>query len=275
MTGMNDSQIPKRFLDVIEHELEVFRAGRTVQVVNEIPDTTQIPIEDRKHWLRIPDVVCVFIDMVGSTRLSAQQYDKSTAGAYQLFTETAVRLMNAFEAPYIDVRGDGAFALFNRGQEYRALAAAVTFKTFAENEFTPRIEKATDLEVGAHIGIDQKTLLVRKVGLKRAGGRSDRQNEVWAGKCVNMAAKLAAAATPGQLLVSDRFYGRITDDHARMSCGCPTGIKTSLWEELDLGWEDQFDEDQFDFEKAYLLKSKWCTEHGAEYCEALLALGDS
>jgi class 3 adenylate cyclase len=130
--------------------------------------------------------------MMGSTKLSAEAHDNSTAGAYQLFTGTAVRLFSEFEAPYIDVRGDGVFALFNSDQPYRALAAAVTFKTFAREEFTPRIKEKTEQAVGSHLGIDQKTVLVRKLGLKRHAERTDRQNEVWAGKPVNMAAKLAS-----------------------------------------------------------------------------------
>lgn len=54
-----------------------------------------------------------------------------------------MRLFNAFEASYIDVRGDGVFALFNRDHPYRALAAAVTFKAFVHEEFVPRIKKKT------------------------------------------------------------------------------------------------------------------------------------
>jgi hypothetical protein len=120
--------------------------------------------------------------MLGSTQLSASIHENSTAGAYQLFTGTGVECFDRFEASYIDVKGDGVFALFNGNQPYRALAAAVTFKTFAKEEFVPRIKDVTGLTVGCHIGIDEKLVLVRKLGLKRYAERSDRQNEVWAGK---------------------------------------------------------------------------------------------
>ena len=47
------------------------------------------------------------------------------------------------------------------------------------------------LEAG--VGIDQGMLLVRQLGLK-----GTKRNEVWAGKPVNMAAKLSSVATqPG------------------------------------------------------------------------------
>jgi class 3 adenylate cyclase len=208
--------------------------------------------------------------MKGSTQLSATLHARGTAGAYQLFTGTAVKLFHEFEAPYIDVRGDGVFALFNQDQVYRALAAAVTFKTFAEKTFLPTLKEKTDLELGAHIGIDQETVLVRRIGMKRHADRTDRQNEVWAGKPVNMSSKLAGKAQAGELLVSDRYYERIVDVHARKSCGCPGGEKVNLWEQVDVT-----DDEKFDFATAHCLKSRWCETHGEEYCDAILALDSS
>src|SRR5690606_7789353 len=103
---------------------------------------------------------------------------------------------------------------------YTALAATVSVKTFVKNEFTPKVEDKTGLEIGGHFGMDQRTVLVRKMGLKFVEGRTDRQNEVWAGKPVNMAAKLASRSTDNKLWVSDRFYDGLKDEKATMSCGC-------------------------------------------------------
>ena len=267
--NITETQMPERLRVVIDEQLGVYDQGTSIEAVESIPDTTDIPIEDPKRWLRIPDVVCVYVDMRNSTKLSAESHDRTTAGAYQLFSGTAVKLFSAFEAPYIDVRGDGVLALFDGSQPYRALAAAVTFKTFATDEFSPAIAEATDLELDAHIGIDQKTVLVRKLGFKRYRGRSDRQNEVWAGKPVNMAAKLASAASEGELLASDRYFANLKDEHAVQSCDCG-GTKADLWTEVpvaDLGLEEIVD-----FEAAWRLKSRWCPTHGNEYCEAILAL---
>ena len=264
---IGENQLPERYRDIINEQIEIYDQGRSITVRNSIPETSEIPLEKPTHWLRIPDVICVFVDMLNSTKLSAELQDKSTAGAYQLFTGTAVRLFHEFDAPYIDVRGDGVFALFNSDQLYTALAAAVTFKTFAEEDFVPMIRKKTDVQVGCHIGIDQKTLLVRKIGLKRKNGRTDRQNEVWAGCPVNMASKLAARANDKELLVSDRFYGRLKSDLVLKSCGCPDGEKRDLWSSVDLSGETHFD-----FNRAYLLRSKWCRTHGREYCENVLKL---
>jgi class 3 adenylate cyclase len=268
------NQLPERFRHEIEDQLAIYRGGRTFEQRREIPDTRAIPLLDPKHWLRIPSVICVYVDMQGSTKLSASAHEKSTAGAYQLFTGTAVALFDSFEAPYIDVKGDGVFALFNPSQAYRALAAAVTFKTFSEVEFVPTIKGDTGLSVGCHIGIDQKLVLVRKLGLKRYSDRTDRQNEVWAGKPVNMASKLAGKTDDRDLLVSDRFYASIPDERARMSCGCVGGVPTSqkqeLWEAIDLR-----NDPLFDFATAYKLKTQWCRNHGSQFCEAILRLDTS
>jgi len=269
--GIAESQLPERFRGVIEEQLSIFNQQRGITVRNSIPDTSEIPLDNQTHWLRIPDVICVYADMKSSTQLSAETADAKTAGAYQLFTGTAVRIFNAFDAPYIDVRGDGAFALFDKDTPYRAIAAAITFKTFAKEEFVPRARKLTEVEVGAHIGVDQKVVLVRRVGLRRAEGRTDRQNEVWAGKPVNMASKLASIADNDELMASDRYYGRIQHELVVMSCGCvggkPGGEKTKLWTEVDVS-----DKKLFDFDKAHVLRTRWCENHGREYCEAILAL---
>ncbi|MCQ9207993.1 MAG: hypothetical protein NG712_01245 [Omnitrophica bacterium] len=267
------TQIPERYRNIIDEQIKIFDQQRSVQVKNKIPDTADIPIESPNHWLRIPDVICVFVDMKGSTQLSASTHDKSTAGAYQLFVGTAVKLFNEFEAPYIDVRGDGIFALFNSDAPYRAIAAAVSFKTFSREEFTPKIKELTDLGIGAHIGIDQKTVLVRKIGFKKYGGRTDRQNEVWAGKPVNMAAKLSSLATQDELVVSDRYFNNIRHESVLKTCGCVDGQpgreKVDLWTEIDVS-----DDPKYDFQKAHKLSSYWCLNHGREYCEAILKLDE-
>lgn len=211
--NITDTQVSKNILDIIERELKQFEVEPSITDYNEIPDSAKIPIENPYQWFRIKDVTCVYIDMIGSTKLSATTRQKTMAKIYRLFTETTIRIFHEFDARYIDVKGDGVFALFNYNQVYRALAAAVTIKTFVEEEFIPKIGTITDENeklIGAHIGIDRNTLLVRRFGLKRTEDRTDRQNEVWAGKTVNMAAKLASHSKSGELLVSDRFFNQIT-----------------------------------------------------------------
>jgi len=205
--------------------------------------------------------------MEGSTKLSAGSHDKTTAKAYRLFTETAIRIFHAFGAAYIDIKGDGVFSLFNSDQPYSALAATVSFKTFVHEYFTPKVQALTDQYIGGHFGIDQKTVLVRRFGLKRHQSRTDRQNEVWAGKPVNMAAKLASLSTDNKLWVSERFFANLKDEMATHSCGCLNGEKAELWRK-----EDVSDDSRFDFDTAYSLGSNWCEKHGKSFCSNLVNL---
>lgn len=77
------------------------------------------------------------------------------------------------------------------------------------NKLIDELEKAythTNLDIGCHLEIDRKNCIVRKVGFKKYDDRTDRQNEVWAGKPVNMAAKLASKSNHSELLVSYRYF---------------------------------------------------------------------
>jgi class 3 adenylate cyclase len=256
-------QRPEPIQAIIDEETQHFRGTVSVTERRTIPDTTEIPIENPTHWLKIPDVIACFVDMAGSTKLSAGTHPNTTAKCYRYFTNTAIRIFHEMESPYIDVKGDGVFGLFDSSKAHTALAAVVSFKTFVHHEFTPRVKEATGGEIiGGHYGIDCRTVLVRKLGLKAVQGRTDRQNEVWAGKPVNMAAKLASRSVENKVWVSDRFYGKLTGDRALNSCGCgnDTRQKTPLWTRVDVS-----DDDRFDFDTAYVLTSNWCTKHGREY----------
>lgn len=253
--------------NIISTEVDCFKQAVSITVRSKIPDTTQIPIVNPTYWFKIPNVICCFVDMEGSTKLSANLHDRTTAKAYRLFTETAIRIFAEFNSPYIDIKGDGVFALFDSDQPYTALAATVTFKTFVADYFTPMVKEKTSQTIGGHFGIDQKTVLVRKLGLKRYQGRTDRQNEVWAGKPINMAAKLASLSTNNRLWVSDRYFKNIKDEKALYSCGCPNGTKSFLWKK-----EDLTSDNRFDFDTAYSLGSNWCEKHGKYFCANLVSI---
>lgn len=262
---VSDDQVLPSVKKIIDDARTLYSQSASITQRNSIPDTNQIPIENPTSWLKIPNVICIFVDMRGSTQFSASSHDNSTARAYQLFTGTAVKLFSDFEAPYIDVRGDGALALYDQSQAHRALAAAVTFRTFAKEEFVPLVKYKTGLDVGCHVGIDMRTVLVRKIGFKRYRGRSDRQNEVWAGRPVNMAAKLSNESGDNELLASERYFKKLTSRYALKTCGCPNNEVVDLWSENDVS-----DDDRFDFDTVYSLGSIWCIQHGREFCTELL-----
>jgi class 3 adenylate cyclase len=256
---------PEPIQAIIDEETALFNQRPSVTVMNSIPDTKNIPIHGNGlNWIKVPDIVCCFVDMQGSTKLSAELHERGTAKAYRYFTNTGIKIFHHFEAAYIDVKGDGVFALFDSDQAHRALAATVSFKTFVTKEFTPKLEKVTGIRVGGHYGIDRGSVLVRKLGV-RAIDRTDRQNEVWAGQPVNVAAKLASLPQNGEIMVSDRYYTRLNGERALKTCGCQNGVYTGvhgdLWDKIDVT-----EDPRFEFDTAWMLKSVWCNTHGKEFC---------
>lgn len=255
--------------NILDEAKERYEQGEEVEQKDKIPLDDDIPLETNK-WLKIDDVVCVFIDMKNSTQLSAQKQDKSTASIYQYFTDTAVKILNYFDASYIDIKGDGAFGLFEKNKIYHAFCAAMTFKTFSANILSTGIKLEDDKKVSCHIGMDMKTVLVKRLGLRKVEGKTSKQNEVWAGKPVNMASKLASLGEANELIASERVFDIFLKDGSELvlkSCGCPNGVKKNFWKRIDLT------DPKFDFSKAHKIDtSGWCKEHGVEYCENILKL---
>ena len=230
-------------------------------------------------WWRIPNVTCVFADLKRSTALSAEGSGKDAAFAYTYFIRAMTVIMDRFSARYIDIQGDGIFGLFSgRGAEFLAAACAITMRTQVERVVAPRFRRdsSSEWKLRVGIGIDRGALLVRRLGL-----RGTRQNEVWAGKPVNVAAKLSSCAGNNQVAVSERVfagYERASLLRQRAlfrSCGCqgrnvgagldaPEGRTSLLWSEQaaprNLG---------LDFGTVYKRSTGWCREHGPEFCEAI------
>ena len=266
---MSNSQHLSNIQVIIDDAVRKFGQTRSITNRNTLPVNGRYPIVE---WLKIPDVICVYVDIRNSTWLSAISHSKSTAWIYELFTETAVRIFHEFESSYIDIKGDGVFALFNAWEEHRALVAAVSFKTFASEVFQPLIKKKIpSLDLWFHMWIDQSWVLVKQIWLRDKSGRDSRKNEVWAWKPVNMAAKLASRSPDKQLWVSERFFWKLNSELVLKSCWCRGGEqgfeKVWVWKE-----EVVAEDDIFDFKKIFILNPVWCKTHGAQWCKNVLTL---
>ena len=251
--------------------------GIQVTRQNEVPE---VGPANRGLWLEVPQITAVFADLKRSTALVASSSPAVAARAYTYFIRGMAVTLERFNARYVDIHGDGIFGLFSgSGAAFAAAACAVTMKTLVEREISDRFEEEVESswELRAGIGIDQGTLLVRRLGL-----RGTKQNEVWAGKPLNMAAKLSSVAGPDQVVVSNRvFQGYHDSSKLRQrallwTCGCqdglqgqgldiPLGQTTALWT-----MEPTPEELGLDFENLYRLKSCWCSIHGSEFCEAIV-----
>ena len=251
--------------------------GVQITTRNEIPEVGPV---NRGLWFQIPRVTAVFADLKGSTGLNADDGPEVAAYAYTYFIRAMTVTLERFSAGYIDIQGDGIFGLFSgRGSRFYAAACAVTMRTLVEREVSVRFEQdsSSDWKLEARIGIDHGTLLVRRLGL-----RGTKQNEVWAGNPVNMAAKLSGQAGPNQIMVSERVFrqyensSQLRQRALLWSCGCKGGSvgggldipirqTTCLWEELPAP-----DDEGLNFSSMHKLESAWCKTHGPEFCETII-----
>ena len=253
-----------------------------VQIVRleNVPETGPV---NKGVWNSIPNVTAVFADLNRSTAISASENPKDAAFDYTYFIRAMTVILDRFSAKYIDIQGDGIFGLFSgQNSQFLASACAVTMRTQMEKEIAVRFRKdASDKRnLTAGIGIDRGTLLVRRLGL-----RGTKQNEVWAGKPVNMAAKLSSLGNSNQILVSSRVfnqYGQFPQKRRQAllrSCGCkgrargkgldlPAKQATLLWstEKAPKGLG-------LDFENFHRRKEPWCSYHGPEFCQ-MVATGE-
>ena len=251
--------------------------GIQVTRLNEVPE---VGPTNAGVWFQIPQVTAVFADLKGSTELIATASPRVAAIAYTYFIRAMAVTLERFSAKYVDIQGDGIFGLFSgQGSTFLAAACGITMNTLVESNVSVRFQKdaSTNWKLSAGIGIDQGTLLVRRLGL-----RGTKQNEVWAGKPVNMAAKLSSLAEANEMAVSDRVFAlyehasRLQQRALIWSCGCdgevggagldvPIGHTCCLWEQ-----EPAPEGLGLDFTNLHRLRSPWCVTHGSEFCDAIV-----
>ena len=255
------------------------QAALGVQVIDKA-DVPESGPAYRGEWWRIQSVTAVFADLKGSTSLNVSGARKDAAYAYTYFIRAMSVIFERFGAKYIDIQGDAIFGLFSgQGSAFHAAACAITMKTQTECVVAPRFERdaSTEWRLSAGIGIDQGTLLVRQLGL-----RGTKQNEVWAGRPVNVAAKLSSVAEPNQVVASNRVFAvyKGTASLRRRaliwSCGCEGGIQGGGLDLAEGQTSHLWDEEAapagmgLDIASIHRLDSKWCVTHGVEFCEAIV-----
>ncbi len=245
-----------------------------VSAVTKVPEIGKLPLgkndEGKFAWRKIEDASVVSTDLKSSTAVSYSKQDRVGARLYEASTGGAVDVLNQFNPDFVDIQGDGVFAVFS-GELHaeRAMCAAVTLNGFGRRlammlaetfgEDVPEMK-----ESGLKIGVDRGTLLVKRIGV-----RGDHNEPVWAGKPVVYATKCAQEADAGKAIVTSRFFRDFKDNEfVRFSCGCQDGqpgkAVAPLWRKVEVEALGQ-DSD------ARELLSTWCERCGTRFCRAILA----
>jgi class 3 adenylate cyclase len=253
------SQQDEHVRSELSNKPEVVEAGDSL-------DLADLFIDARK-WYKLDEVVAVVADLKNSSALdTGNQQDASTASIYEAAVHPLVKILDGFDADDIAIQGDGAFGVFWGEDRFeRALCAGITVKTFSEKFLEPRLEKKWPEAptTGYKVGVACSRVLVKRVGVPR----SDHQEEVWAGKAVNYAAKAAHTADRREMIVTDPVWERaLKNDYLALSCGCWGGPSNSIWQDIEI--TQLPDEEASRYGRK--LTSHWCDECGAEFCAAVL-----
>lgn len=246
-----------------------------VKDLEKIPTIDETDLETGK-WFKVRNVVAIYVDMEGSTQLSNESYIKTSAKIYELFTGALSDIFKIFGAPYVDIKGDGGFALFKeRFGSVKALLSEVTFRTYVKKYLTRYVKsEIKDWTISSNSGMAMGTVLVKRIGNRGTGGNP--QNwMVWVGKPVNIAAKLSEIAPSNSLLIQDEMLENFRnpkelEKYLILSCGCiggkPTEEKTNLWKPFEVPISHIQDL------KISKLESLWCDIHGEDYLNSVLKI---
>lgn len=252
--------------DTEQHVKTELKSNPTVVDVGDDLDLEDLAVGARR-WARVNDVVAVVADLKNSTKLGMNKRRASTAAIYEAAVAPLARILLEFDAGDIDIQGDCAVGVFWGVRRLeRAFCAGVTIKTFSERQLQPQLEdKWDDLpETGFKIGLAASPILVKRIGVPR---KPETQEEVWAGKAVNYAAKAAQCSDRNEMWVTGTAWDRLEkNDYITYSCSCGSGPSPAIWDDVDItrlpDGEDRY---------GRKLKSQWCVIHSDEFCNAILS----
>lgn len=167
---------------------------------------------ERRH------VSVLFIDLVGFSRLASVLETEELRDLADAVLSAEIRITQENDGRIDNLRGDGVMAVFGAPRSHpddatRAVRAAVR-------------SLATIREIGREHGLDLEGRAGVNTGVAIAGavGSSDVRSYTVMGSVVNLAAKLEAAAAPGDLLVGEETYLRTRHLH-RYEAVAPVAIK--------------------------------------------------
>lgn len=173
------------------------------------------------EWKQVDNVACVFVDLEDSTQIATDNIQK----AMQFFTsygDSLVKVFKACDAKYIDIQGDGGFALFD---DNNALDNAFNALTTTNHLFNHKL--GLKVRIGADIG----TIYVKKVGIR------GENKEVWLGNPVNIACKICNIKRYGlkNIRVTSKFFNQLSSEDKKFFI--PTTETNSLYHS-NVYWKD-------------------------------------
>lgn len=260
---------------------------KKIEAQLEIVPKTKIPQNENEYklevdkWICVNNVVCVYFDLASSTNILLKEDEEVSAKIFDSYIQSATQIFTNYECSYLDIQGDGGFALFSGCNHIqRALVSAITLKTCLSSEYSNNLsqmlKKISSLNLTTKIGIH-----IGRVLSKNSGIRTEKE-KLWLGGLVSLASKICNFDSE-DLGIMDLHYGKdlYKNDYIKISqdmyceikklkccdfilksCGC--GGKSELWKKITLR------RTYFAMKDFYILKTNWCKIHGDDFSEAIL-----
>jgi class 3 adenylate cyclase len=169
--------------------VESMESGRSIAVVAASVATERPDLAP--HAAADGTVTLVFTDLGDSTSLNEQLGDHAWMAVLRAHHDLVRSLVDRHGGTTVKSQGDGFMLAFPSAR--RAVECAVEIQRAASRQV------AGDTRLRVRIGIHTGEVL--------------RQGEDFFGRHVNLAARVAAAAAPGEILVSSLVHGLVSGDH--------------------------------------------------------------
>ena len=142
----------------------------------------------------------IFCDIVGATSLSEQIDPEDFRGLLINYHNTCLDVVQRFDGFLADLMGDGVVIYFgypraHEDDEIRSIRCALALQT-AVQDLSARVRHPFDVRIGVHRG---------RVVVGALGGAAGTQS-LAIGETPNLAARLQAEASPGEVVVSDSLW---------------------------------------------------------------------
>lgn len=213
LENLQESRRRLELLEQIKGELSKFVPEAVKALLEQNPNATEL----EKHTV---EVSVLFLDIAGYTRLSEQLDPKQLNRLVQTYFGSFLEIIHAHHGDVNETAGDGLMVIFQSDRAAPDHALNATRAAFAIRQRTQALnEEATGLAqpIQLHMGINTGEALVGAT--KLGGGAARRWTFTATGPTTNVAARLAAFAGEGEIVVGPLTVERIRSHFVLESLG--------------------------------------------------------
>jgi predicted ATPase/class 3 adenylate cyclase len=164
--------------------------------VNAPPSRPRQPASARAGRAERRQLTVMFVDLVGSTALSAQLDPEEMQEVLRRYQDTVVREIGRFEGYVAKLMGDGVLAYFGWPRAHEDEAERAVRAALAISAAVPRLTGVSGQPLAARIGISTGLVLVGDLVSTGVA-----QEETVVGETPNLAARLQGLGAPGDIMI--------------------------------------------------------------------------